>query len=490
MTTATQEILLPLIVALPLFSALLIRACDKQPNLREAVTLLTSVALFGLLLKLAPAVLSGKTPSFTIAEPLPGIPLQFSVEPLGMLFALIAGFLWIVTSVYAIGYMRGKHEKNQTRFFMYFALAIGITMGVAFAGNLLTLFVFYEALTLSTYPLVTHAGTTEAKRAGRVYLGILLSTSIVFLLLAIIWTWWLAGTLDFTPGGILADKGSNTVLAILLVLFVFGIGKAALMPFHRWLPAAMVAPTPVSALLHAVAVVKAGVFTILKVIVYIFGPEQLLHIITGEWLLYLAGFTIIAGSIIALRSDNLKRRLAYSTVSQLSYIIMAALILTPLSITGAALHILAHAFGKITLFFAAGSIYVASHKTEVSQLNGIGRRMPWTLGAFAIGSLSIIGLPPTIGFLSKWYIVLGALEAEHMFAIAIIIASTLLNAAYFLPIVYAAFFKDADEPAQHGESPLMMVAALVCVALLTVLLFVFSDTALEFAQQLARGFHA
>ncbi len=276
MTTASQEILLPLIVGLPLVSALLIRLCDARPNLREAVTLLTSVVVFALLLKLAPAVMQGARPSFQIAEPFPGIMLQFNIEPLGLLFSLIAGFLWIVTSLYAIGYMRGHHEKNQTRFFMYFAIAIGITMGVAFAGNLLTLFVFYEALTLSTYPLVTHAGTPEAKRAGRVYLGILLSTSIIFLLFAIIWTWSLAGTLDFTPGGILAGKGSNTVLGILLALFVFGIGKAAVMPFHRWLPAAMVAPTPVSALLHAVAVVKAGVFTILKVVVYIFGTDVVL----------------------------------------------------------------------------------------------------------------------------------------------------------------------------------------------------------------------
>jgi multicomponent Na+:H+ antiporter subunit D len=380
--------------------------------------------------------------------------------------------------------MRGHHEKNQTRFYAFFAVAISAVMGLAFSGNMLTLFIFYEIITLTTYPLVTHAGTADAKKAGRIYLGLLMSTSIVFLLLALLWTWQLAGTVDFTPGGILQNKGSATALGILLILYIFGIGKAAIMPFHRWLPAAMVAPTPVSALLHAVAVVKAGVFTVLKVVVYIFGVEQLQNIASSDWLLYLSGFTILAGSIIALRSDNLKRRLAYSTISQLSYVIMASLVLLPLSVTGAALHILAHAFGKITLFFAAGSIYVASHKTEVSQLNGIGRRMPWTMLAFAVGSLSIIGLPPTIGFISKWYIVLGAMEGQQMFVIAVIIASTLLNAAYFLPIVYAAFFKNEDQPVNHGESPMFMVAALTTTAALTILLFFYSDYALTFAQQL------
>ncbi len=263
------------------------------------------------------------------------------------------------------------------------------------------------------------------------------------------------------------------------------------MPFHRWLPAAMVAPAPVSALLHAVAVVKAGVFAVVKVSVYVFGIDFLSGLANHGWLVYVAGTTILIASLIALRSDNLKRRLAYSTVSQLSYVIMAAAILTPLSVIGAALHIAAHAFAKITLFFAAGSIYTAAHKTEVSELDGIGRRMPWTMGAFAIGAVSMIGLPPTAGFVSKWYILMGALEAEQMFAVAVIVVSTLLNAAYFLPIVYVAFFRAPAEngrprehESEHGEAPLPIVFALVITAAGTVLLFFFPGAALELARAL------
>ncbi|MBI1942722.1 MAG: monovalent cation/H+ antiporter subunit D family protein, partial [Betaproteobacteria bacterium] len=382
-------------VLLPAAGAAGIALAGRWPNLREAVTLASAAALFAAVLGLLPAVLSGGRPQLFVLEMLPGIALGFRVEPLGMLFALVASGLWIVNSVYSIGYMRGNDEPHQTRFYVCFALALAATMGIAFASNLLTLFLFYEALTLVTYPLVTHHGDGEARAGGRVYLGFLLGTSIVLLLPAIISVWAVAGTLEFTPGGLLRGAGlSNAQVAALLALFMFGIGKAALMPFHRWLPAAMVAPTPVSALLHAVAVVKAGVFAVVKVIVYVFGVDALAGAGAADWLPAVAGFTILAASVVALRSDNLKRRLAYSTVSQLSYVVLAAALLVPLSIAAAALHIAAHAVGKITLFFAAGAISTASGKTEVSQLDGIGRRMPWTMGAFAVATLSMIGLPP------------------------------------------------------------------------------------------------
>jgi multicomponent Na+:H+ antiporter subunit D len=310
-------------------------------------------------------------------------------------------------------------------------------------------------------------------------------------LLAIIWTWQATGTLDFTEGGILEGKVSGGLMGVLLFLYMYGIGKAALMPIHRWLPAAMVAPTPVSALLHAVAVVKAGVFTVVKVIVYIFGYEFLANALATNWLVYVAGFTVIAASIVAMRQDNLKRRLAYSTISQLSYVVMAAAVLTPLSVIGAVLHIAAHALGKITLFFAAGSIYTAAHKTEVSQMQGIGRKMPWTMAAFAVAALSMIGVPPTAGFLSKWYIFLGSLDAENWFVIAVLVVSTLLNAGYFMPIVYRAFFMAPVEARSagaaavedHGEAPLPIVIALVATAIGTVLLFFFSAIPLELARQ-------
>jgi multicomponent Na+:H+ antiporter subunit D len=455
----------------PLAGAAGIAAAGRWPNVRETVTLATAGLLFACVLGLLPTVLGGSLPQLFVLEMLPGLALGFRVEPLGMLFALVASGLWIVNSIYSIGYMRANDEHHQTRFYVCFALALAATMGIAFAGNLLTLFLFYEMLTLVTWPLVTHHGDDEARRGGRVYLGFLFGTSIVLLLPAVIATWVIAGTLDFLPGGILAGKASGAVIGGLLALYMFGIGKAALMPFHRWLPAAMVAPTPVSALLHAVAVVKAGVFVVVKVIVYVFGLEALAGIRAADWLPAVAGFTIVAASIVALRSDNLKRRLAYSTVSQLSYIVLAAALLTPLSVAAAALHIATHAVGKITLFFAAGAIYTASGKTEVSQLDGIGRRMPWTMAAFAIGALSITGIPPFAGFLSKWMMFQGAAQAGNLTAMAVLALSTLLNAAYFLPIVYQAFWRAPRQgEAAHGEAPWPSVLALVATAAATVAL--------------------
>jgi multicomponent Na+:H+ antiporter subunit D len=478
-------------LAVPIGGAALIAAAHRNPNLREAVTLATSALLFLFVASLAPAVMAGERPAAMLAVVMPGIELAFRVEPLGMLFALVASGLWIVTSVYSIGYMRGNHEEHQTRYYVCFALALASAIGIAFAGNLFTLFLFYEGLTLITYPLVTHHGDEEAKRAGRLYIGLLVGTSIVFLLVAIIWTWNITGTIDFAPGGILRGKASDATIGLLLALYVFGIGKAAVMPVHRWLPAAMVAPTPVSALLHAVAVVKAGVFTVVKVVVYVFGVDAIAGMASVAWLPFIAGFTIIAASIVALRSDNLKRRLAYSTISQLSYVVFAAALLTPLTVIGAALHIAAHAFGKITLFFAAGAIYTAAHKTEVSELDGIGRRMPWTMGAFAVASLSMIGLPPAAGFVSKWYMLSGAMASEQWAAVAVLAASTLLSAGYLLPIVYRAFFVPAKPShghhGDHGEAPVTMVIALMVAALGTIVLFFFPDALLALSRQLAGG---
>lgn len=471
-------------LALPFGGAALLAACHRVPNLREAVTLLTATALFFSVASLLPAILAGERPGLSLLEPFPGIAVQFRVEPFGLLFALVASALWIVSSVYSIGYMRGNNEAHQTRFYVCFALALASTIGVAFAGNLLTLLIFYEALTFATYPLVTHHGDDEARRGGRTYLAVLLLTSTAFLFPAVVWTWLAAGTLEFTPGGVLAGKLSSTEATLLLGLFMFGIGKAALMPFHRWLPAAMVAPAPVSALLHAVAVVKAGVFAVVKVAVFTFGLGA--SGASFEWLMYVAGFTILAASIVALRSDNLKRRLAYSTVSQLSYIVLAVAVLAPLSIVAAALHVATHAFGKITLFFAAGAIYTASGKTEVSQLDGIGRRMPWTMAAFAIGALSLIGIPPAAGFLSKWLMFQGAAAAENWIVFAVLAASTLLNAAYFLPVVHLAFFRPfpAGDVA-HGEAPWTMVAALTFTAVMTILLPFVIAVPLALARMLA-----
>ncbi len=475
-------------LAVPAIGAVLIALFGRWPNLREAVTLITALVLFSVVASLVPHVVDGERPSITVLTMLPALSLQLTIEPLGMLFALIASGLWIVNSIYSIGYMRANNEAHQTRFYVYFAIALACTMGIAFAGNLLTLFLFYEALTLSTYPLVTHHGTPEAKRSGRIYLGVLIGTSIGLLLLAIVWTWSLTGTLEFAVGGILANKANATTTGILLALYMFGIGKAALMPVHRWLPAAMVAPTPVSALLHAVAVVKAGVFIVVKVVVYVFGIDNLTGMNSASWLAWVAGFTIIAASIVALRADNLKRRLAYSTISQLSYVTLAAALLTPISVVAAAFHIAAHAVSKITLFFAAGAIYTTAHKTEISQLDGIGRRMPLTMTAFAIAALSMIGVPPTVGFISKWYLMKGIMETQHMVALTVVVASTLLNAAYFLPIVYSAFFRASpDEHGTHGEAPWPMLLALTLTAAITVALFLFPGLPLTLAVAVPGG---
>jgi multicomponent Na+:H+ antiporter subunit D len=380
--------------------------------------------------------------------------------------------------------MRGHHETNQTRFFACFALAIAGAMGVAFAANVFTLFVFYEAITLSTYPLVTHHGTDEAKRAGRVYLGVLMGTSVALFLLALVWTYWAVGTTEFTPGGILAGKVGPRELVILLALYAFGTGKAALMPFHRWLPAAMVAPTPVSALLHAVAVVKAGVFTVMKIVVYVFGIDLLATTGTSQWLTWAAAFTLLSASVVALTKDNLKARLAYSTISQLSYIVLGAALATSAGVVGGSMHIAMHAFGKITLFFCAGAILVGAHKSEISQMDGLGRRMPFTFLAFFLGSCSVIGLPPMGGSWSKWFLIVGAADAGQRAMMVVLMASSLLSIGYLMPVVGRGFFRPppADDEHDHGhttgsiqEAPLLCVLPPLFTAAGCIVLFFYAD---------------
>jgi multicomponent Na+:H+ antiporter subunit D len=471
----TSAALIALALALPLAGTLLVALTGRKPNLREGCTLVTATALFGVVAALAPRVFGGARPELVLFEMVPGLPVAFTVEPLGMLFGLVASGLWIVTSCYSIGYMRAHHEGNQTRFYACFAVAIFAAVGAAFAGNLLTLFLFYEVLTLSTYPLVTHHGDEKARKGGRTYLGILLTTSVAFLLLAIVLTWHIADTLDFRPGGILAGRASYGQLVLLLALYAFGTGKAALMPFHRWLPAAMVAPTPVSALLHAVAVVKVGVFTVLKVATYVFGTSLLHDTGASVWLMYVAGATILLASFVALTKDNLKARLAYSTVSQLSYIVLGAALANQWGTVGGGMHIAMHAFGKITLFFCAGAIYVAAHKTEISDMRGIGRRMPVTTFAFFLGSLSVIGLPPCGGSWSKWFLALGAADAHQAIFVGVLMLSSLLNILYLMPIVVNGFFAPAAGESGIKEAPLFCVVPLCFTALGGIALFFFAD---------------
>jgi multicomponent Na+:H+ antiporter subunit D len=494
--------LLQLCILLPMVATLGIVALRRHQNLREAVSVGASLLVFYAVVSIYLGLQGGETIDVNWLQILPGLSVSFSVEPLGMIFALIASFLWLVTIIYAIGYMRGHNEDHQARFYCCFAIAIGSVMGVAFADNLFTLFIFYEILTLSTYPLVTHSGTEAAKKGGRTYLGILLGTSIAFFLFAILGTWVVAGTLDFTLGGVFPVDADTTLLGIILVLFIFGIGKAAIMPFHRWLPAAMVAPTPVSALLHAVAVVKAGVFTVMKVGVFIFGLDLLVVLPTTQFLLYLAGASVLLASFVAMRQDNLKARLAYSTVSQLGYITIGVLLATSSGVIASSMNIAMHAFGKITLFFCAGAILVAAHKSNISEMRGLGRQMPLTMVAFFIGSLSIIGLPPTGGTWSKWYLLMATLETEQLIIMAILMLSSLLNIAYLMPIPFHAFFSNSPAKNEHGESaakvqikeaPMASLIAIGIAALGCLVLFIYPNPLHELAsailepQQLTHG---
>jgi len=475
-----------MLIGLPLAIAaagiVLILASGRVPALRDGMTVAVAIAMFTAVLQALPRVAAGERPRVTWFEFFPGLSVSFEIEPLGMVFAMLASGLWILTAIYAIGYMRGAKEKHHTRFHMFFAVAVMSATGIAFAGNMFTLFLFYEVLTLSTYPLVAHKGTAAARNGARLYLGLLLGTSVGLLLPAIAATWWLAGSLDFTPGGIMEGRVDPTHASILLLLFMFGIGKAALMPFHGWLPAAMVAPTPVSALLHAVAVVKAGVFTVLKVTIYLFGLDYLKEVASSDWVLYAAVFTLLTASIVAMRQDNLKARLAYSTISQLSYIVTGALLINQIAALGAGMHIVMHAFGKITLFFCAGAIYVATKKTEISDMNGLGRRMPITFAAFFIGALCVIGIPPTGGVWSKWHLIMGAFEGGYGIVVLALMVSTLLNIGYLIPPVLRAFLlppKEGEYVQGIREAPLLCVLPLALTALGCIAMFILAQPLAE-----------
>ncbi len=494
MTTVYEPLLL-VIVLIPVLALIPIVITRRNPNLRESWSLLAAAATIVLVLSLVPRVLESKLLVMPLFECAPGIELAFRVDGLGMLFAIVATVLWFVTTIYSVGYMRSLKEHGQTRYFCFFALAITSTLGVAFSGNLLTLYLFYELLSLSTYPLVTHHQDEEARVAGRKYLIYIVGTSIGLVLPAMMIIYRQTGSLDFTGLGILAGQAPTGMLGVVFLMMVFGFAKSGLMPVHRWLPGAMVAPTPVSALLHAVAVVKVGVFCVIRVVTEVFGVELTAALSFGDVrpvtiVRCVAAFTIVVSSVIALQQDGLKKRLAYSTIGQLSYIILGATLLTPLALTGSVMHIGMHAFGKITLFFCAGAIYVAVGKKNISEMVGIGRRMPLTMICFFVGSLSVIGLPPTGGILSKMYLVRGTLDAGTYAFLLVYLFSSLLNCAYFFPIVYKAFFCTDEERQWDGpvqEPPRWCIVPPVITAVLTVLLFVFPDIFLGLADVYARS---
>lgn len=498
MNALLESNLLPLAAVLVSFFATpAILLSSRNPNLREGISLGAAVVKFLLVLTLLFSVLEGNRPSLNLVELAPGIQLALRVDMAGIFFALVASGLWIVTTFYSIGYMRGNKEIRQTRYYASFALSLSATLGIAFSANLLTFLVFYELLTLATYPLVVHKQTPQAIRAGRMYLAYALSAGLLFLA-GTIWIQTSLGSVDFQAGGFIPDGlFSSLHLKILFVLLMIGVGvKAGIMPLHSWLPAAMVAPTPVSALLHAVAVVKSGAFGVIRVTGFVFGPETMRQHGLDLILALFAAATILLASLIALKQDDLKKRLAYSTVGHLSYIVLGAALCSTTAFTGSLLHLSAHALMKITLFFCAGTIYVHTHKTRISQLDGLGRTMPWTFGAFALGSLGLAGIPPLNGFISKWWLASGTLDAGQQLFLAVFLLSGLLNAGYFFPIVIRAFFyppkalEEGEEKPPATEASPWMVAPLCFTALLAVLFGLMPNFPLPFfelARQIAEA---
>jgi multicomponent Na+:H+ antiporter subunit D len=424
-----------------------------------------------------------------------------------MVFALTASFLWVVAVFYSAGYMRGLEEHAQTRFSTCFALALFGAIGCAFADNLLTLYLFYEIVSVTTYPLVAHHQDDESYEGAKKYLVYLTTAAKGLILPAMVLIYVLSGTLDFAHNahvGILPAGVHNGVIIVLYICCILGFAKNGIMPLHNWLPSAMVAPTPVSALLHAVAVVKVGVFSTVRVMLYVFGVDLMGSLHLGLPTAYFVSITILVGSIVALSKDNLKARLAYSTVSQLSYVILGVALLNPTGVSGGLFHIAAHAFSKITLFFCAGAIYVTTHKKNISEMGGLGRQMPWTFGAFALAALSMIGVPPVAGFTSKLYLLVGSLDAGSIGILVVLIASALLNAAYFAPVVYHAFFgqppaaaaaanlnsqlsnhnsaaHDHTPAVRIGEAPLAMLIPLCLTAVISVALGLYPDFFMQFA---------
>jgi multicomponent Na+:H+ antiporter subunit D len=451
MTGIVESIKPIMAIGCPSIGALLIFLFRKRPNIREGCTIVAAVLLFAIIISMAPVILNGNVILCRIIKICPGIELSFRVDAFGLLFAITSSFLWILVSIYSIGYMRSLEEHAQTRYYCMFALAIFSVVCIAMAENLITFYVFYEALTLSTYWLVAHHEDEEAFAATRKYLAYLLASGW-FLFAAVVLTYALAGTTRFTDGGILTlNSAPRPTLTILFALFALGSMKAAWMPFHSWLPSAMVAPTPVSSLLHAVAVVKAGVFGFVRIVCHIFGIDLFSELGLGLLLGAVASFTMIVPSFLAIGQDNLKRRLAYSTISQLSYILFGVALLTPFGIKGAMVHIPFHAFMKITLFLCAGAIMVVTGKKKISQMAGIGKQMPVTMIAFTIGAIGMCGAPPVSGFISKWFLSLGAVQSGHLIFLGVILVSSLLDVVYFFPIIKTAFFEKPKESIDPGS---------------------------------------
>jgi multicomponent Na+:H+ antiporter subunit D len=485
-TVSSAKLLITLLI--PLIGTLGVMFMGKNENIREGISSVASIILFLLVASMIPTVLSGKTLVYQMFSLLPGITVTLRADGMSMIFALVASSLWTIAVFYSMGYMRAHHEHAQTRFNACFALAIFGAIGVAFSDNLFTLYLFYEIVSICTYPLVAHHQDTEGYNGARKYIIYLTTTAKAFLLPALILIYVLTGTLDFAPNistGIFPPEVNKNLVIMLYIFCLFGFAKNGVMPFHHWLPGAMVAPTPVSALLHAVAVVKVGVFCTTRVMLYVFGVDTMHALNLGIPTAYFVGFTVIMASVLALSKNNLKERLAYSTISQLSYIIMGVALLTPAGIDGGLIHIVNHAFSKITLFFCAGAIYIAAHKKDISDMGGLGKTMPFTFGAFAVASLSMIGAPPVAGFVTKWSLLVGSIQAHQMGILLILIASTMLNVGYFAPVTIKAFFGKRPEGETYQgikEAPLSMLIPILIACTISVLLGIFPNFMMQFVK--------
>lgn len=455
-----------LVLATSLIPALVIFFLkEHRQRLRTQINLAGALAKLALVAVMIEGVADG-----TLYEArwtlLPGVDLLLRVDALALLFVSLSTFLWLLTTIYAVAYF--GESPHLSRFFGFFSLCVAATIGVAMAGTLVTFFIFYEFLTLSTWPLVVHNGDARAMAAGRRYLAYTLAGSSV-LLVGIVWLQSQAGPIEFAMRDRLASVDRTTLQAIFCLL-IGGLGvKAALVPLHGWLPAAMVAPTPVSALLHAVAVVKAGAFGIVRIIYDVYGSSLVDDLSLGVPLAALAALTIIYGSLLALRQTDIKRLLAFSTVSQISYIVLGAAIYGPYSTIGGLAHLVHQGFMKITMFFCAGAFATQMRIHKIDELDGVGRAMPWTATAFTVGALGMIGTPPIAGFVSKWYLGVGGVQAAQSWVVLTLATSTLLNAAYFLPLVYRAWFLPlpGDHP-QNREHSVWLIAPAVVTAVLSI----------------------
>ena len=481
----TWTALLPVLILLSsLIPALLIFATPEPAAVRRNTLNLAGIFIkLGLVVLMLIGVSNGLEFRFVLPF-LPGAPLILQGDALSLQFVSLSSVLWMATTIYAIGYL----EKSQlrSRFFGYFSLCVSATVGLALAGNLVTFLLFYELLTLATFPLVVHRGNPQSLRAGRHYLTYTLSGGSLLLMgTALLHS--ITATPEFTAGGYLDEVATDNGLMLTgaFALMIAGVGvKAALIPLHRWLPLAMVAPAPVSALLHAVAVVKAGAFGIIRIVYDVYGINLATELGLTQPLMWLAAATIIYGSLMALRQSDIKRRLAYSTVSQVSYITLGVAIGGPIAATGAIAHLVHQGVMKITLFFCAGSFTETVGIHKVQQMDGLGRRMPWTMVAFTVGALGMIGVPPVAGFISKWYLGWGALEQGYPAVLIILIVSSLLNAGYFFPMIYRGWFGQppADGWPQDNfrghrfETHWMLLFPALLTAMLSILFGVFAGS--------------